>query len=227
MTGLAGERDRVSIWTANIPAATTDLTRGFKAAKAAAVTDSLTALRQELPLGDTDLKDALARAAAAFDGSSDRRRAIIFLGDGMSIHNPISATDRSKLSAPMVAKEIEFVAVPLGPRVDGANLNGLASSTGGTVLTLTSGDKVNELAKDMFASLATPVLYPPRSILGIRSSKHFRPFAAASWRRATLVIGKAKNGSSVSTPSKGVSANSRSSSEDRRLAARKWTTSSW
>ncbi len=136
LAAAAGANDRLAVWTANIPAATTDVTRGFKPAKSQALADGIVALHQEVPLGDTDLKDALTRAAASFDGGAERRHAIVFLGDGMSIHNPVSAAERSKLSAPLVARAIEFVGVPLGPRVDGANLNSLAAGTGGVVLTL-------------------------------------------------------------------------------------------
>src|SRR5262249_28879587 len=84
-------------------------------------------------------------------------------------------------------------------RVDGANLNGLASATGGTVLSLTSGDKVNELARDIFASLATPVLYPTAFDFGNTVVEAF-PTVLPPLRgdAPTLVIGKAKNGGSVS-----------------------------
>ena len=196
---LAGERDRISLWTANIPAATNDLTRGFKPAKSPGMTDGVEALKQEVPLGDTDLKDALTRAAASFDSTSDRRHAIVFLGDGMSIHNPLSALERAKLTLPLVAKEIEFVGVPLGPRVDGANLNGLASGTGGSVHSWISKEKMDDLVRDVYASLATPVLYPTSIDFGATVAEAF-PTTLPPLRgdAPTLVIGKVKNGSSIS-----------------------------
>ncbi len=199
LANAAGASDRVSVWTVNIPAATIDLTRGFKPAKSQGLAEGLTKLQEEVPLGDTDLKSALTRASESFDAGANRRRAIIFLGDGMSIHNPLAAADRSKVVSALVAKEIEFVGVPLGPRVDGMTLNGLAAGTGGSVISLASGDKINELARDISASLATPVLYPTSFDVGNGAAEVF-PTNLPPLRgdAATLVIGKLKAGNSIS-----------------------------
>ena len=91
----------------------------------------------------------------------------------MSIHNPLAAGDRSRISTTMVAKEIEFVGVPLGPRVDGVSLNGLAAGTGGAIVSLAGGDKIDELIRDINASLATPVLYPTSFELGSSVAEAF------------------------------------------------------
>src|SRR5205085_847656 len=53
----AGDSDRISIWTANIPQATKNLTRGFRSPKSSEVRSALADLAAELPLGDTDLKN--------------------------------------------------------------------------------------------------------------------------------------------------------------------------
>jgi tetratricopeptide (TPR) repeat protein len=201
LANAAGEQDRVSIWTVNIPAATVDLTRGFKPAKSQGLSDGLAKLQDEYPSGDTDLKNALTKASESFDAGANRRRAIVFLGDGMSIHNPLAAAERSKVAAALVAKEIGFVGVPLGPRVDGVTLNSLAAGTGGSVISLASGDKITELARDISASLATPVLYPTSrfEVAGGAAEEVF-PTTLPPLRgdAATLVIGKLKSGNSIS-----------------------------
>ncbi len=58
--------DRISLWTANTPAATRDLTRGFHDAKSERVTEALNELKLEAPLGDTDLANAIVKSTAGF-----------------------------------------------------------------------------------------------------------------------------------------------------------------
>ena len=41
LAAAAGANDRLAVWTANIPAATTDVTRGFKPAKSQALADGI------------------------------------------------------------------------------------------------------------------------------------------------------------------------------------------
>lgn len=154
--------DRIAIWTVNTPAATRDLTRGFRSGKSPQVSEALTALRQEIPLGDTDLKEGLKKAVARFEGDGGRQQVILFLGDGMSVHNPITANERAQLCQEMVKHAIAFYPVPLGPKLDPANLHGLASGTGGSVVRMQPGDPVAETVKQLRAAVATPVLYPQR-----------------------------------------------------------------
>src|SRR5437868_4568008 len=73
--------DRIAIYTVNTPAATRDLTRGFQPGKSTRVDEALRALEQEVPLGDTDLKEGLKKAIARFEGNRNRQQLILFLGD--------------------------------------------------------------------------------------------------------------------------------------------------
>src|SRR5262249_29634971 len=118
--------DRVSIWTVNTPQFTKDLTRGFVAPRSAQVQEALAVLKQEYPAGDTDLKDGLKRATEAFELNKDRQLVLVFLGDGMSVHNPITDPERARLCEDMVKKGITVFPVPLGPRLEPKNLHGLA-----------------------------------------------------------------------------------------------------
>jgi tetratricopeptide (TPR) repeat protein len=152
--------DRMAIWTVNTPAATRDLTRGFHSGKSPQVKEAVESLKQEVPLGDTDLKGGLRKALARIEGSRGRQQVLLFLGDGMSVHNPLTAGDRTELCRDMVKKEVAFYPVPLGPQLDPANLHGLASGTGGTVVRLQPGEAVAGTIKQLNAALATPVLYP-------------------------------------------------------------------
>jgi tetratricopeptide (TPR) repeat protein len=156
----AKPEDRIALWTVNIPKATKDLSRGFQSAKSDRLKDALRELQLQVPLGDTDLPSGIEQAAKSFQYDPGRERAIVFLGDGMSLHNPMSADLRLKLSDEMVKNEIAFFPVPMGPRLDAQNLHGLASGTGGLAIRILPKDKPADTLKRLHEALAAPVLYP-------------------------------------------------------------------
>src|SRR5262249_52183101 len=115
-----------------------------------------------VPLGDTDLKETFKKAAELFGGKSERQQAVVFLGDGMSIHNPLSGADRVQLCEDLVKREIAVFTVPIGPRLDPANLHGLATYTGGAVVRVMRKDRVADTLQRLQTALAVPVLYPTK-----------------------------------------------------------------
>ena len=64
-----------------------------------------------------------AEVIKSFDTSKDRRRIILFLGDGMSTHNPMTDADRTALARQMTERRIGFYPVPLGVQVDPKTLH--------------------------------------------------------------------------------------------------------
>ena len=161
----AREFDRVSLWTVNEPKFTKNLTKDFLLTKDYGenkrLRDALKQYREkEYPSGNTDLKNALAEAIKTFDSSKDRRRIILFLGDGLSTHNPMSDGDRVTLAKQMVERRIAFFPVPLGIQVDPKTLHGLANSTGGMVLRTDVGtEKVTDTIKRYHETFAGSILY--------------------------------------------------------------------
>jgi tetratricopeptide (TPR) repeat protein len=156
----ARDDDRVAIWTVNVPQATLDLTHGFQAPKSEAVHKALQDLKDQVPLGDTDLKAGLERAIKSFGFEPERQRTIVFLGDGMSTHNPITNVERSQLCDDMVKGEIAFFPVPLGPRLDPRNLHGFASGTGGLVVRVLPRDQSADVLARLQKTVVAPILYP-------------------------------------------------------------------
>src|SRR5262249_55241275 len=104
----AGDDDRVALWIVNTPDKkfTRSLTRGFRPVKKDAkdLEDALAELKKEYPAGDTDLKNGLDQAIKAFEKAPEdgRQRVLLFLGDGMSLHNPIGDAERAELCEKMV-----------------------------------------------------------------------------------------------------------------------------
>jgi hypothetical protein len=196
MAKAAHSDDRIAIWTVNIPDATKALTKGFQDPKAAGVKEAVKVLRsQVVPLGDTDLKKGLQKAIASFENDSSRQRAIILLGDGMSIHNPITPADRALLCEEMVKNEIAFFPIPLGPRLDPQNLHGFASGTGGAVIRVGSKDKVEDTVKRLRTAVAAPILYTSAFRVPAASVAEFFPTRLPPLRTdaATLVVGNLKD----------------------------------
>jgi hypothetical protein len=191
--------DRVALWTINIPEATRDLTRGFRPASAESVHQALATLKQEVPLGDTDLKDGLRKAIASFEHAPGRQQAVVLLGDGMSIHDPINPSDRQRLCDDMIKRRIIFYSVPLGPRFDPANLHGLATGTGGAVVRFTPELAATEVAKNLRAAVSVPVMYPKRFQLGAEVTDVL-PTKLPPLRgdAPTLVVGKIKPDAALS-----------------------------
>ncbi len=187
----AGEEDRIAIWTVNTPAATRKLVARFKALKGAELDKALAALREEVPLGNTDLQNGLTEAVKLFKGSREgTNKAILFLGDGYSTYNPITGADRTKLCNELVADNIRFYPVPLGPALDYQNLHGFTSGTGGLLVRLMPNEKAEGLVKRLGAAFQAPVLYPTE--FKIAGAKEVFPSKLPPLRgdAPTLVVGK-------------------------------------
>jgi hypothetical protein len=95
----AGDSDRIALWTLNEPQFTKNVSLDFyhprDYAEGKRLAEAFKQLREkEYPAGDTDLPHALTEAIKAFDADKDRKRILLFLGDGLSTHNPMSAGDR-------------------------------------------------------------------------------------------------------------------------------------
>src|SRR5262249_19151696 len=148
-------------------------------------------LREQYPAGDTDLKHALTRALATFDAGADRQRVVVYLGNGMSTHNPLTAADRDALGKQMADRRVTFFPVPLGRHPPPDNLHGLATATGGAVVRLQIFEqKAPEALAQLNAALAAPVLYPNEFTLS-KEVTQFYPAKLPPLRsdQPTLVLG--------------------------------------
>ena len=170
MIKLIGPKDRLRIWTIaagdKSRAITSEFLNPRDEKSATLLKKAQEKLRAEYPAGDTDLKDGLLKALATFDGSENRQRILLFLGDGLSTHNVLSADDRFEIARQFVEKRVAFFPVPLGLRLDPENLHGLANSTGGTVLrTVVGSEKLDDVMKRYFAAFTAPILYDAKLTL--------------------------------------------------------------
>jgi tetratricopeptide (TPR) repeat protein len=170
MIKLVGPKDRLSIWTLAAGDTTRPITKEFMNPRDANAAEMFKKaqekLRTEYPAGDTDLKAGLLKALAAFDGSQNRQRIVLFLGDGLSTHNPINGDDRFDLAKQFVEKRVAIFPVPLGLRLEPDNLHDLANGTGGVVLrTMVGSEKLDDVMKRYFAAFTAPILYDAKLTL--------------------------------------------------------------
>ena len=110
-----------------------------------------------------DLKDGLRKVVRRFGPQASRQQVLLFLGDGESCLNPLTDADRSALAADMASREIAFFPVPLGSRLDPANLHGLASATGGTVVRMLGEESPAKFLPKLTAAFDAPIFYPTKA----------------------------------------------------------------
>ncbi len=203
LANAAGRDDRIDLWTINInnPAATRSLTNGFQPADGEPVHAAIAKLAEsEYGSGAVDLKAGLERAVQAFEGRGGRNQVLLYLGDGESAASPTPLTEaaRVELGGRLADRQVGFFAVPLGARVHGQNLHGLAAMTGGAVVRLTDDPVTPQgraaLAAKIKEAFDVPVLRPERVTFGPAGVEVY-PTRLPPLRadRPTLVVGLLKD----------------------------------
>lgn len=186
--------DRLSIMT--ISNDSKQISRGFRKKEDAIA--SVKELAKEYASGGTNLKKGISDAVSSFESIAGRQRVLVFMGDGMSIAGPIDGADRAGLCKEMIGKEVAFFPVPIGSRMDPANLHGLASGTGGICMRMLPGDWVEDLHKRLQSAIEVPVLYSvalqlPKEVSEVYPSK-LPPLRSDA---PTLVVGKLEAGKTL------------------------------
>jgi hypothetical protein len=195
LVDASGPDDRIQLWTVNNEVK--KLVRDFTAK--GQFGDGIKALNDEYPAGASNLKKALRDAAGAFV-KPNIQRVVLFLGDGRSILDPISPSDRNDLCAELVKKEIAFFPLPLGRRPDPDNLHGLATGTGGAPIRKLAEDRVEQFTERAETVLSAGILYPESFEMSPDAVAEVLPAKLPPLRSdgSTLVVGKLKGGAELS-----------------------------
>jgi hypothetical protein len=109
------------------------LTQGFVAANSPEMQKAVAALNRRTPLGSCDLEKALDTAAKSYTGDNKSPRAIVYIGDGSSRANALSADQLDRVVTDLVSERIPVIAFAVGAHIDEQLLGVLASRTGGVV----------------------------------------------------------------------------------------------
>lgn len=128
--------DLVSLFAVDVQA--TRLTPEFVAPNSDAVRDAVAVLRQRAPLGATNFKAALDAAAAALP--KDSVSTVLYVGDGMSTVNLLTADSLRQSVSDLRSRQVPVSSYAVGRRRDLKLLGVMAQHTGGVVLVDDGGD---------------------------------------------------------------------------------------
>jgi tetratricopeptide (TPR) repeat protein len=123
--------DRVQVLAADLEAR--PITKSFVAADSEELRAALESLRNETPLGSTDMEGVLRAAASRFEQDRESARAIFYIGDGLSTANLVGTDSFRDLVETIKAAKAPVSSYAIGPQRDGRLLAALANQTGGNL----------------------------------------------------------------------------------------------
>ncbi|MGC6448579.1 MAG: hypothetical protein ACON5J_19280, partial [Rubripirellula sp.] len=128
--GRLRPQDRVRVFAADVK--TSELTTGFTAATEAGV--SLDVLAKRLPLGNTNLMEALTVTSDTFsDETANRTRSIVYVGDGTAIDTMGNESSFATMVDSLREKQISLHSVAIGATRNIELMGILANQTGGVI----------------------------------------------------------------------------------------------
>ncbi|MCH7687031.1 MAG: VWA domain-containing protein, partial [Planctomycetes bacterium] len=181
---------RVSLIAADV--GTKELTKGFVSPNGEAIQSAYAELQRRVPLGATDLHQALHTALNRLDGSQGG--SILYIGDGMSTANLIQSAQLQELLKKLLESKIPVHSYAVGARTDLHLLGILAQRTGGVVeIDRRSADYDTSLiaGRKLAKAVNAPVFYPA-SIKMLPGQKSLLPNLALPLRedRETIYLGR-------------------------------------
>jgi von Willebrand factor type A domain len=124
-------QDRVQLLAVDLEAR--PVTADFLPADSKELRAALQALRQESPLGSTDMEQVLRATIARFDDAGPAGRNVFYIGDGMSTANLLGTDSFRQLVEDLSSARVSVSSYAIGPRRDGRLLAALANHTGGNL----------------------------------------------------------------------------------------------
>ncbi len=152
---LSGLRpgDQVQLFAADVSVA--PLSELISVADESAIAEALAKLTRRLPLGHTNLNNALQTVQTALrSGPRDETRSLIYIGDGASMELAADEQAFETLVDSLCADRIAVHSVAIGPSKNVALLATLANQTGGELALLADGqaDIASQLGKQVAAA---------------------------------------------------------------------------
>lgn len=158
MLAAQGANDRVMLMATDLK--TVPLTDTFVEAGSQSMQQAVAKLNRRVPLGSSDLGAALATAAAGFP-EGNRRRAVVYVGDGMSKSRLLENGSFNDLIASLAEKRISVTSYAVGPQTDAELLAIVANYTGGQLVIdepqMTGADVGRYLAGAARAAVTWPI----------------------------------------------------------------------
>lgn len=153
------EGHRVAIFAVDLQ--TQPLTQGFVAPQGEAVTAAMKSLNRRLPLGATNLGQALSVALENMEAGASG--SILYIGDGMSAANLLPTEELRSLTKQLHDRRVPVHSYAVGPRTDLQLLGALAQQTGGYVqfdMANETADAPSLVGQHLVNAVTAPVYYP-------------------------------------------------------------------
>ncbi|HUS38000.1 MAG TPA: VWA domain-containing protein [Pirellulales bacterium] len=167
------------------------LTDGFVPAGSKAAAEAFNKLNQRTPLGSTDMSRALAKVASVYGEPDNRRRSLVYIGDGMSRARLIGNTTFEGLVNQLVEKRIAVTSYAVGPETDRELLAVLANYTGGQLVLDDKAFEANKIGDYLAKAATDPVVWPSKLKLSESLTKVYpRPLPPLRMDRETIIFGR-------------------------------------
>ncbi len=123
--------DQVALWAVDLGAQ--PLTSGLVGPRSEALRQAVAQLRQQVPLGSTDLAAALTAANQPLVAAEVAAKTIVYIGDGISAANVLDSPTLKQVVDQLRQSRISVSSLAVGPQVDAQLLAVLANHTGGNL----------------------------------------------------------------------------------------------
>ena len=184
--------DRVKLVAFDLSAV--PLTKNFVAPNSPEMASAIAALNQRTPLGSCDLAKALNTAAGSFSADGKMPRAVVYIGDGSSRANMLSADQLDQLINGLVAEHVPVNAFGVGSRIDEQLLGILASRTGGVLVREGVREDADSSGTALADAVRGTVLWPKAGGMKWPEGVEIYPLTLPPVRsdRDTVLVGTAK-----------------------------------
>jgi len=167
------------------------MTSGFVAPQGAAADAAMARLRDRVPLGTTDMLKALDAVATTFEQSpSNRDGAALYIGDGVSNSQHISADEFRQQIEHLVTHHVAVNSFAIGPHLDGHLLAALANQTGGVLAVNSPQAGAEQIAPFLAEATQQNVLWPTAAEMpAALASVYPNPVPPLRGDRETILVG--------------------------------------
>lgn len=183
-----GNNDRVKLVAVDLDA--TPLTTSFVSPSSAGLDAALEKLNRRVPLGSTDMENAIESAIDSFEKSGTGQRAVVYIGDGQSAAKSVSQEKFRSLVDKCVEKRLPITSYAIGPGAHPGFLVILANQTGGRVLVDGSQISPDVAAPQLAAAVKAPVVWPEDVKWPQGVTAYPNPLQPLRTDRDNIVVGK-------------------------------------
>ncbi len=150
---------RVAVFAVDLQ--TQPLTPGLVSVRSEEVAQAMTKFQRRLPLGATNLGQALTVALEGVEEGT--ASSILYIGDGMSAANLLPTAELRDLTKQLYDRRVPVHSYAVGPRTDLQLLGALAQQTGGYVqfdMADAKADAPSLVGQQLADAVAAPIYYP-------------------------------------------------------------------